>query len=83
MTAVDVQIILPNGATDTLVFGVGANVEDVEEKIREAVNFIGGTLELNGITCLKGQTLGNIGRYTFNLGIPQSTIYCLFVCLFV
>jgi hypothetical protein len=71
MTAVEVQILLPNGVSDTMIFAAGSQGDEVEEKIRHAVNLIGGTLEYNGITCMRGHVLDVNGKYTFNRGIPK------------
>lgn len=54
-----------------MIFAAGSLAEDVEEKIRHALTLMGGTLEVNGITCMKGHVLDVMGKYIFNRAIPR------------
>ena len=77
-TPIEVQIYLPNGAIDTMVFATGTDCEAVEVKIRNTFNLSGGTLELSSITCLNGQVLESSGPYVFCRGVPAGQICTAF-----
>lgn len=67
MSAIPVEIKLPNGGFAQEKFRSGAQIGQVEAKIREMYQLKGGGMKESGIACYANDIFSSDGIYTFGV----------------